>query len=183
MNAQQQFPLPASMPPSSVAAVAASMRNSAETGKDPPEDLRIPTSSPFLSRGALPGAHPMPGHPGMGSALLDTYLSMIAAAGGDSASMAAALGSFPGRAAAFAAQAAAASQMAGGGNPDLKANGKEMEERSISEDREDEAMPSDADISDNEEDKDDEKNEAGLAAAVEAAAAAAATAAAAGEDN
>ena len=184
MNSQQQFPLPASMPPSSVAAVAASMRNAGGEGKDP-EDLRIPTSSPFLSRGALPGAHPMPGHPGMGSALLDTYLSMIAAAGGDSASMAAALGSFPGRAAAFAAQAAAASQLnAAGGGPELKANGKEMEERSISEDREDEAMPSDADISDNEEDKDDEvKNEAGLAAAVEAAQAVAAATAAAGEDN
>jgi len=156
MNSQQQFPLPASMPPSSVAAVAASMHRNAVGEKDP-EDLRIPTSmaSPFLSRGALPGAHGMPGLPGMGSsALLDTYLSMIAAAGGDSA-MAAALGSFPGRAAAFAAQAAAASQMAT--NHDLKANGKELEERSISEDREevDEAMPSDADISDNEDDKDD----------------------------
>ena len=165
------------MPPSSVAAVAASMRNASE--KDP-EDLRIPNSSPFLSRGALPGAgHGMPGLPGMGSsALLDTYLSMIAAAGGDSA-MAAALGSFPGRAAAFAAQAAAASQMAG--NPDLKANGKELEERSISEDREevDEAMPSDADISDNEDDKDDKEDS--IAGAVEAAQAAATVVS--GEDN
>ena len=89
-------------------------------GQDP-EDLRVPTSSPFLNRGAMgvpgaggapPGQNPM--QP-MGSALLDTYLSMIAAAGGDSASMAAALGSFPGRAAAFAAQAAAAQQMGGGG--------------------------------------------------------------------
>ena len=155
------------MPPSSVAAVAASMHRNA-TGEKDPEDLRIPTSSPFLSRGALPGAHGMPGLPGMGSsALLDTYLSMIAAAGGDSA-MAAALGSFPGRAAAFAAQAAAASQMAT--NHDLKANGKELEERSISEDREevDEAMPSDADISDNEDDKDDKDHE--LAGQHEAAA-------------
>ena len=82
--------------------------------------------------------------------------------------MAAALGSFPGRAAPFAAQAAAASQMAT--NHDLKANGKELEERSISEDREevDEAMPSDADISDNEDDKDDKDHE--LAGQHEAAA-------------
>lgn len=131
-----------------------------------PEDLRIPTSSPFLNRGAMgaggPGAagagnHPMGGHPGMGSALLDTYLSMIAAAGGDSATMAAALGSFPGRAAAFAAQAAAMGAGGGGGNPglgksgDLKANGKDTDDqRSVSEDREDEAIASDADISDTE---------------------------------
>ena len=97
------------------------------------------------------------GPPGMGSALLDTYLSMIAAAGGDSASMAAALGSFPGRAAAFAAQAAAAAQQMGASGPgclqvkltDLKANGQD--ELSASEDREDEeAIASDADISDTE---------------------------------
>ena len=133
-------------------------------GQDP-EDLRVPTSSPFLNRGAMgvpgaggapPGQNPM--QP-MGSALLDTYLSMIAAAGGDSASMAAALGSFPGRAAAFAAQAAAAQQMGGGGLgamaglgklTDMKANGKDQDERSASEDREDEAIASDADISDTE---------------------------------
>jgi hypothetical protein len=166
MNSQQQFPLPASMPPASVAAVAASMmhnsNNSNADGRDP-EDLRIPTSSPFLTRGAMGGhggsPHPMAGHPGMGSALLDTYLSMIAAAGGDSASMAAALGSFPGRAAAFAAQAAAMGGAAGQGmtNPmmlgskglDMKANGKDADERSASEDRED--VASDADISDTEE--------------------------------
>ena len=132
-------------------------------GSDP-EDLRVPTSSPFLNRGAIggpggapPGPHPMAG-PHMGSALLDTYLSMIAAAGGDSNSMAAALGSFPGRAAAFAAQAAAAQQMGGlgamaglGKITDLKANGKDQDERSASEDREDEAIASDADISDTEE--------------------------------
>ena len=135
-------------------------------GSDP-EDLRVPTSSPFLNRGAIggPGGAP-PGFPNpaaagphMGSALLDTYLSMIAAAGGDSASMAAALGSFPGRAAAFAAQAAAAQQMGGGGLgamaglgklTDMKANGKDQDERSASEDREDEAIASDADISDTE---------------------------------
>ena len=139
-------------------------------GSDP-EDLRVPTSSPFLNRGAMGGPlggaqpggpHPMAGGPGgpnpMGSALLDTYLSMIAAAGGDSTSMAAALGSFPGRAAAFAAQAAAAQQMGGIGTmaglaklSDLKANGKDQDERSASEDREDEAIASDADISDTEE--------------------------------
>jgi len=172
---QQQFPLPASMPPASVAAVAASMmHNNSSSNNDAyrqasgmmgqdPEDLRVPTSSPFLNRGAMgvpagapPGQNPM--QP-MGSALLDTYLSMIAAAGGDSASMAAALGSFPGRAAAFAAQAAAAQQMGGGGLgamaglgklTDMKANGKDQDERSASEDREDEAIASDADISDTE---------------------------------
>lgn len=159
------------MPPSSVAAMAASMmqHNNGNEGNPrggDPEDLRIPTSSPFLNRGAMgaggPGAagagnHPMGGHPGMGSALLDTYLSMIAAAGGDSATMAAALGSFPGRAAAFAAQAAAMGAGGGGGNPglgksgDLKANGKDTDDqRSVSEDREDEAIASDADISDTE---------------------------------
>ena len=77
---------------------------------------------------------------------------MIAAAGGDSTTMAAALGSFPGRAAAFAAQAAAASQLGGSATikADLKhANGKD-DERSASEDREDEAIASDADISDTE---------------------------------
>jgi hypothetical protein len=73
--------------------------------------------------------------------------------------MAATLGSFPGRAAAFAAQAAAAQQMGGGGLgamaglgklTDMKANGKDQDERSASEDREDEAIASDAAISDTE---------------------------------
>ena len=88
---------------------------------------------------------------GMGSALLDTYLSMIAAAGGDSASMAAALGSFPGRAAAFAAQAAAMGNSTAVSKSELKANGKDSadDQRSASEDRED--IASDADISDTEE--------------------------------
>ena len=111
------------------------------------EDLRVPNSLPFMNRGAIggpggapPGPHPMAGHPGMGSALLDSYLSMIAAAGGDSASMAAALGLFPGRAAACLGKIS-----------DLKTgNGKDQDERSASEDREDEAIASDADISDTE---------------------------------
>merc|ERR1712045_246661 len=142
MNSQQQFPLPASMPPSTVAAMAASMmHNNSNNSTDTrdPEDLRVPggvggVGNPFLGRGGpLGGIPPVPGAAGphMGSALLDTYLSMIAAAGGDSNSMAAALGSFPGRAAAFAAQAAAAQQMGGLGTmaglgkiSDLKANGK-----------------------------------------------------------
>lgn len=172
MSSQQQFPLPASMPPASVAAVAASMMHNSNNGNnmvDPnrdPEDLRVPTSSPFLNRGAMGGPappHPMAGHPAMGSALLDTYLSMIAAAGGDSNTMAAALGSFPGRAAAFAAQAAQAAQMGVSSTivsslikTDLKANGKD-DERSASEDREDEAIASDADISDTEEGPDSAK--------------------------
>ena len=107
----------------------------------------------------------MGAHPGMGSALLDTYLSMIAAAGGDSSTMAAALGSFPGRAAAFAQAAQAAQQMGGplgpaaaalaAGKLDLKNGGKiDQDERSASEDREDEAMASDADISDTEDNLD-----------------------------
>merc|ERR1712156_429299 len=129
---QQQFPLPASMPPASVAAVAASMMHNttssnngnADTSRpvglmgSDSEDLRVPNSLPFMNRGAIggpggapPGPHPMAG-PHMGSALLDTYLSMIAAAGGDSNSMAAALGAFPGRAAAFAQ---AASQLSASG--------------------------------------------------------------------
>ena len=81
MSSQQQFPLPASMPPASVAAVAASMMHNSNNGNttgsvDPnrdAEDLRVPTSSPFLNRGAMGGPappHPMAGHPGMGSALL-----------------------------------------------------------------------------------------------------------------
>ena len=103
------------MPPSTVAAMAASMmHNNTNAGSDnrDPEDLRVPTTNPFLGRGGPLGAIPPPGAGPMGSALLDTYLSMIAAAGGDSASMAAALGSFPGRAAAFAQ---AASQLSASG--------------------------------------------------------------------
>ena len=123
MNSQQQFPLPASMPPSTVAAMAASMmHNNSNNSTDTrdPEDLRVPggvggVGNPFLGRGGpLGGIPPVPGAAGphMGSALLDTYLSMIAAAGGDSNSMAAALGAFPGRAAAFAQ---AASQLSASG--------------------------------------------------------------------
>merc|ERR1712025_503787 len=119
------------------------MHNNTNAGGEnrDPEDLRVPTTTPFLGRGGPLGAIPPPGAgPHMGSALLDTYLSMIAAAGGDSASMAAALGSFPGRAAACL-----------GKITDLKAgNGKDQDERSASEDREDEAIASDADISDTE---------------------------------
>ena len=67
----QQFPIPASMPPASMAAVAASMMHN-NGGPDDnsrsgnPEDLRVPTSSPFLNRGAMggPGGHPMGAHPG-----------------------------------------------------------------------------------------------------------------------
>ena len=172
LHTQQQFPLPASVPPASVAAMMHNANNGGNLGEGmnpmqrtpggDPEDLRVPTTSPFLNRGAMGGPggahHPMAGHPGMGSALLDTYLTMIAAAGGDSSTMAAALGSFPGRAAAFAQAAQAAQQMGGplgaavnlAGKLDLKANGKD-DERSVSEDREDEAMASDADISDTEE--------------------------------
>ena len=113
----QQFPLPASMPPSTVAAMAASMMhntNSNASSDRDPEDLRVPGTgpNPFLGRGGPLGFPAPPGAGAGGSALLDTYLSMIAAAGGDSASMAAALGSFPGRAAAFAQ---AASQLSASG--------------------------------------------------------------------
>ena len=111
------------MPPSTVAAMAASMmHNNSNNSTDTrdPEDLRVPggvggVGNPFLGRGGpLGGIPPVPGAAGphMGSALLDTYLSMIAAAGGDSNSMAAALGAFPGRAAAFAQ---AASQLSASG--------------------------------------------------------------------
>ena len=59
--------------------------------------------------------------PGMGSALLDTYLSMIAAAGGDTNAMAAALNfqNSASRAAAFAAAAAAAGGAAGAPGSEL----------------------------------------------------------------
>ena len=104
------------MPPSTVAAMAASMmHNNTSTDTRDPEDLRVPGGgNPFLGRGGPLGGIPPPGAAGphMGSALLDTYLSMIAAAGGDSNSMAAALGAFPGRAAAFAQ---AASQLSASG--------------------------------------------------------------------
>ena len=107
------------MPPSTVAAMAASMmHNNQSTDTRDPEDLRVPGGgggNPFLQRGGHLGGMPggPPGAAGFqGSALLDTYLSMIAAAGGDSNSMAAALGAFPGRAAAFAQ---AASQLSASG--------------------------------------------------------------------
>jgi len=149
-----------------VAAMAASMmHNNSSTDTRDPEDLRVPGGvgggNPFLGRGGPLGGIPPPGAAGphMGSALLDTYLSMIAAAGGDSNSMAAALGAFPGRAAAFAQ---AASQLSASGAQQKTENtpqvflglnnGKDItdEGRSASEDREDEALASDADISDTE---------------------------------
>lgn len=168
MGSQQQFPLPASMPPTSVAALASMMHNSEGGRHSDAEDLRLPSN--FLGRGSAMGhAHAMAAaaaaaaasgsHPGsgMGSALLDTYLSMIAAAGGDSSSMAAALGSFPGRAGLFAQ---AASQMhAPGSGSGLKAsalNGKNSDERSDELDREE--IASDADISDSEDVPEDNKN-------------------------
>jgi hypothetical protein len=154
------------MPPASVAAIAASMMHN-NHDRDP-EDLRIPTSSPFGShmghRGAmghaaaLAAAHASSQGAGMGSALLDTYLSMIAAAGCDSNTMAAALGSFPGaanRAAAFAAASQIATSTASTSNrvkpAALNGDGKEASEggRSASEDQEDD-VGSDADISDTE---------------------------------
>lgn len=110
------------------------------------------------------------GTPGsMGSALLDTYLSMIAAAGSEG-SMAAALNSFPaGRAAAFAAAAQAAVGGRRLGRDDIgRLNGeeKDLDGRSNSDrDRDDETgeLGSDADISDTEEndpikDEEDETN-------------------------
>ena len=129
----QQFPLPASIPTSG------GLFGSRES-RDEVEDLRVPPpSSPFgTSDRQQPSPHlPRPGSLNpkdlmaslaavgnggpaaaggpMGSALLDTYLSMIAAAGGDTNSMAAAL-NFQNNPATRAAAFAAAAAAAGGGN-------------------------------------------------------------------
>ena len=149
----QQFPLPASMPTS----IASAMMH----GNSYPDEDRVPSaSSPFGANGSHSlshsprtlnpkdfaalaagghSAHPTPGGAGMGSALLDTYLSMIAAAGGDTNAMAAAINfqNSASRAAAFAAAAAAAA--AGGSDmsppPLLPTNGDNGGKESDLEDR------------------------------------------------
>jgi len=148
------------------------------SGNTEAEDLRVPNASPFahsltqmrsgINHKDFVGV-PHGASGSMGSALLDTYLSMIAAAGSEN-SMAAALNSFPaGRAAAFAAAAQAAAsgrrldrEDVGGLNGDEK----DVDGRSNSDrDRDDETgeLGSDADISDTEDndqikDEEDETN-------------------------
>ncbi len=171
LHSSQQFPLPASGPGGSATVMLHG--RAINTGGSEAEDLRVPNASPFghslahmrsgLNHKDFGGAaHGAAGS--MGSALLDTYLSMIAAAGGDN-NMAAALNSFPaGRAAAFAAAAQAAASGRRLGRDDLgglNGDGKDVDGRSISDrDRDDEAgeLGSDADISDTE-DNDQSKDE------------------------
>ncbi|XP_059089315.1 protein abrupt-like isoform X2 [Tigriopus californicus] len=163
------FPLPPSLPTSG--GMGRGSHDGNRDGVHEIEDLRVSSaSSPFGSNGgpgyshahhmrmsqgmlnpkdfaalaAAGGAQPAGG---MGSALLDTYLSMIAAAGGESNPMAAALNfqNPASRAAAFAAAAAAAS-----GNQSHNGEGKDLDRRSASEDRDDMAgeLGSDADNDD-----------------------------------
>ena len=178
LQQQQQFPLPASMPGSALGHHRESDRDRGRDNGDA-EDLRVPpASSPYGANGT-PG-FPPPQHlrglaglgpkdlaalaasggpaagasGGMGSALLDTYLSMIAAAGAgagghgapDSNAMAAAL-NFQNR---FAAAAAAANSTSGLPLGSSNGDNKESDRRSLSDDREDAAgeLGSDADNDD-----------------------------------
>ena len=95
MHNQNQFPLPPSMPPSHM---GMNHRDRDKDSNEDPEDLRIPMSSP-LSSPNFSSSHYSSGagnpitslaaggmKPPLGfgnSALLQTYMSMIAAAGGD----------------------------------------------------------------------------------------------------
>jgi len=157
---QNQFPLPPSLPPSHL-----NLSNHRDRDREremvhmnnDPEDLRVPMSSPMSSPNfSSPhysshntptinamAAHGMkPPHPGFGggSALLNTYLSMIAAANGNDAAVSAALN--------FQNGSMAAAQLSGMMPP---MNGKDDRYGS---DREDEGeLGSDAendDMSDNE---------------------------------
>lgn len=180
----QQFPLPPSMPTSAGSLLrAASQRESGEY-----DDVRTSLAgSPFGNGGGhslstSPRApHPFGGGPlgginpkdiaalaagagagagpgGVGSALLDTYLSMIAAAGGDTNPMAAAL-SLQNRAA-LAATMAAQQRSSDGGVSPSRTNGDQKEGSSDIEERDEGDMTgelgsdaeNDDDISDNEDD-------------------------------
>lgn len=147
----QQFPLPPSMPPSH-------LLHNHHRDSDP-EDLRVPFTSggggpmtPASIAMAQAGIRPPNRGNNTGSALLDTYLTMIAAADGNVAAAAAALNfqnSPAGRAAAMAAAAAAAS--GGMMPPMLTLNGKEgsYDGRSVSErDDQEGELGSDADNDD-----------------------------------
>lgn len=201
---QQQFPLPASMPPNSMGSIFQQRgggSSSGEGGRESRdgsdiEDLRVPpSSSPFGGANGGPGMQSAAAQlrsvagmnpkdfaamaaaanassqagggaqAGMGSALLDTYLSMITAAAGGSAAnenaMAAAL-QFQRVAAAgnnpFAAAQAAAAAAGMGMNP-MNGGGKESDDQD--DEREDMAgeLGSDADnddLSDAEDNKDEE---------------------------
>ena len=97
MHAQNQFPLPPSLPPAHLN--LSSHRDRDKDSNDDPEDLRVPMSSPLSSPNfssshysshnsnpitSLAAAQGMKPPLGFGnSALLNTYISMIAAAGGD----------------------------------------------------------------------------------------------------
>ncbi|XP_023336128.1 protein abrupt isoform X3 [Eurytemora carolleeae] len=138
IHQSNQFPLPPSLHPSHLS-----------LGRDrentDPEDLRVPMSSPYSSSPfSSPNSHPINSFPLMGglrhpnpkdfpgmggSALLDTYLSMIAAADGNVAAAAAALNfqNSPARAAAMAAAAAAAGLIPMNGKDDRYGSDREDE--------------------------------------------------------
>ena len=97
MHNQNQFPLPPSLPPAHLQLSRDRERSDKDSHEDP-EDLRLPMSSPLSSPSfssphypPVPSSHsvtsltqggmkpPGPGFGG-GSALLNTYLQMIAAA-------------------------------------------------------------------------------------------------------
>ena len=97
MHNQNQFPLPPSLPP---AHLGINHRDRDKDSNEDPEDLRVPMSSPLSSPGFNSSNYSSPSisslaaggiKPPLGfgnSALLQTYMSMIAAAGGDVAAAA-----------------------------------------------------------------------------------------------
>jgi len=159
IHSHNQFPLPPSLPPHHLSLNREQnreMHNSSD-----PEDLRIPSSSPFSSSQHFspPSSHTINSlanagmkPPGVfGGSIVDTYLSMIAGAEGGNLAAAAAALSFQNTPAARAAMAAA--QLSAAGMMPHNINGKE--ERYGSDRGDDDGeLGSDAeneDMSDNEE--------------------------------
>uniref|UniRef100_A0A0K2UCI3 Putative LOC100117648 [Nasonia vitripennis] n=2 Tax=Lepeophtheirus salmonis TaxID=72036 RepID=A0A0K2UCI3_LEPSM len=146
---QHQFPLPPSIP---VGGSGSSGRgDGSDRGSSDAEDLRVPSSSPYGSSPSsnLSSSHIRPqfnpkdlvalaaggplgggGAPGLGSALLDTYLSMINAAGENNMAAAAAALNFhhmpAGRAALAAAAAAAGTLLPSNGDKDPGSDREDM---------------------------------------------------------
>lgn len=158
IHAHNQFPLPPSLPPHHFR----EQNRDLHRDNGDPEDLRIPISSPFSTSShfsspnhqtinslAAAGIKP-PGVFGGSTALLDTYLSMIAGAGGEGGNLAAAL-NFQNTPAARAAMAAA--QLSAAGMMPHGINGKDSDRYGSDRGDDDGELGSDAendDMSDNE---------------------------------
>ena len=161
IHSHNQFPLPPSLPPHHLGLNREQNREMHNNSSDP-EDLRIPSSSPFSSSQHFspPTSHTINSlaNPGMkppgvfGGSIVDTYLSMIAGAEGGNLAAAAAALSFQNTPAARAAMAAA--QLSAAGMMPHNINGKDGERYGSDRGDDDGELGSDAeneDMSDNEE--------------------------------